>query len=225
MDERAWEECTHSSHQLFHSLEETDRGQREKVKLLSKAVCCFQRETPVSPVLPWEDNLSSFWVTDDPIMSRQLSSRSWANPNLSNSISHWLRYYWRFSCKSHFLLPGPYSCLFPTSSTKLKCWVALDSPLLSLGNSQSFQLRKGAFHWSSPLLQILIKRSFGGVGGHSSKIYTATVYSRSRLLTYYRLEFSISYKWEENPFFSPCFITTKVRRAAELCSYSRVAFF
>lgn len=68
-------------------------------------------------------------------------------------------------------------------------------PIIIFGEQSALPTkRKGALHLSSPLLQILIKRCFGGVGGHSSKIYTATIYSRSRLLTYYRLKFSISYK-------------------------------
>lgn len=122
---------------------ETDEVKRESETPIQDSVLLSEKH--LSPqCYPWEDNLSSSWVTDDPIMSSPALFPGWTNPNLSNSISH---------CGSVLLevlmqepLPTPWSVIvafFPTSSTKqLKCWVALDSPLLSLGNSQSFQLRE-----------------------------------------------------------------------------------
>lgn len=66
-EEKAWEQCRSISiHQLFQFSGKLMRP-RLRVWFLPRIVSCFQKNTPVSLLPSWGDNLSSPWVTEDPV--------------------------------------------------------------------------------------------------------------------------------------------------------------
>lgn len=135
----------------------------------------------------------------------------WTNPNLSNSyLSLWLGTIGGSHARATSYSLVCYSCLFPTSSTKqLKCWVALDSPLLSLGNSQSFQLREKVCFPFTSFFRFLLKDLL------VEWVVTVAKYIQQLYIPGhgYWLTIGLSFQFltnEKKILFSPCFITTKV---------------